>query len=357
LKKYLLIILISINLLGYGQTKNVLFIGNSYTFYNDMPLLVANMASAAGATLNWQSSAFPGYTLQQHSTNPTTLGLIQTGNWDYVVLQEFSQYPSEPLSTVELFVYPYARFLHQYVNSYNSNARTMFYMTWGRKNGDVDRCPTLPAVCTYIGMDDLTRDRYMFMAMDNQAEVSPVGAVWRNIRQNYPSIELYNTDGSHPSEAGSYAAACCFYAAIFRKDPALLTYNYTLTPADADNIRKAAKAVVFNNLSTWYIGAYDVPDTQAPTIPTGLTSSNVQQTSLTLSWTAATDNIGVAGYYVYQNGVQVSFVSSRSVVITGLSAATSYAFTVKARDAAGNISPASAVLNPPPLIQKHQQHQ
>jgi chitodextrinase len=346
MKRIVTLLLILSCHLAFGQTKNVLFIGNSYTFFNEMPSIVANLASSGGATLNWQSSAEPGYTLQQHAAaNSTAIGLIKTGGWDYVILQEFSQYPSEPLSVVEAEVFPYASYLHSLVNSYNSNARTMFYMTWGRKNGDAERCARLPEVCTYEGMDDLTRQRYMIMAMDNQAEVSPVGPVWRYIRQNYPSIELYNADGHHPSEAGSYAAACCFYAVIFRKDPSLLTYNYTLTPADAANIRNAAKVVAFNNLSNWYIGAYDIPDTQAPTTPTGLYASNVQQTSLTLNWTAATDNVGIAAYIVYQNGVQVSNGRTTSANITGLSPLTTYTFTVRARDASGNISPASTALN------------
>gem|GEM_PF-1309147 len=344
MKRALTLLLIFFYLFGNSQTRRVLFIGNSYTFYNDMPQIVANLASSGGATLIWQSSALPGYTLQQHSSNSTTLGLIQQGGWDYVILQEFSQYPSEPLSTVEVYVYPYARNLHSQVNSYNTNARTMFYMTWGRRDGDADRCARLPEVCTYIGMDDLTRERYMYMAIDNQAEVSPVGAVWRNIRQNFPAIELYNIDGSHPSEAGSYAAACAFYAAIFRKDPSLLTYNYTLSATDAANIRNAAKAVVYNNLATWYVGAYDVPDTQAPTAPTGLNATSVQQSSLTLNWTASTDNVGISGYTVYMNGVQVSTGRLTTASITGLSAATAYTFTVRARDGAGNLSPLSASL-------------
>ena len=240
-----------------GESKNVLFVGNSYTLNNNLPQITAYIASSRGDQLNFSTSAIDSYTLQLHSTNSTTLGLIRQGGWDFVVLQEFSQYPSEPLSWVETNVYPYASYLNNEIYSYNSGAETMFYMTWGRRDGDDGRCSRLPEVCTYIGMDDLTRERYMSMADNNQAVVSPVGAVWRYIRENYPAIELYSADGSHPSPAGSYAAACCFYTAIFRKDPALITYNYTLDPADAAKIRNAARVVVYNNLLTWYIGTYD----------------------------------------------------------------------------------------------------
>ncbi len=86
-------------------------------------------------------------------------------------------------------------------------------------------------------------------------------------------------------------------------------------------------------------------DTLAPSKPAGLTSSNITSTSFTLSWTASTDNIGVTGYDVFQNNTLVTSVSATSAIITGLSPAASYSMTVKAKDAAGNISATSSVLN------------
>jgi endonuclease I/chitodextrinase len=87
------------------------------------------------------------------------------------------------------------------------------------------------------------------------------------------------------------------------------------------------------------------PDTTAPSVPTSLSSASIATTSFTLSWTASTDNVGVSGYDVYQDGVLKTSVSGTSASITGLTASTTYAFTVKAKDAAGNISSASSVLN------------
>jgi len=94
--------------------------------------------------------------------------------------------------------------------------------------------------------------RYMMMAQDNNAEVSPVGAVWHYLRLNAPGIELYSADESHPSPAGSYAAACTFYTSMFRKSPVNITYDYTLSASDAAIIRNAVKAVVFDSLTHWY---------------------------------------------------------------------------------------------------------
>jgi chitodextrinase/C1A family cysteine protease len=87
------------------------------------------------------------------------------------------------------------------------------------------------------------------------------------------------------------------------------------------------------------------PDTQAPTAPTNLASSNVTSSSATLTWTASTDNVGVTGYSVYQNGALLGTTTSTSYNVSGLTAATTYSFYITARDAAGNVSAASATLN------------
>ena len=100
--------------------------------------------------------------------------------------------------------------------SIQCNRPNSFLPDWGRKNGDVSRCDKWPLVCTYKGMDSLLQINYTMMAKRYNSILSPVGSVWKYIRENYPSIELYNSDESHPSEAGSYAAACCFYTLFYK---------------------------------------------------------------------------------------------------------------------------------------------
>jgi hypothetical protein len=203
----------------------------------------------------FDSNAPGGYTFALHATTAGTIDNIALGTWDYVVLQEQSQLPSFPIDQVEAEVFPYAHELDSMILAANPCTETMFYMTWGRKNGDALNCASWPPVCTYSGMDSLLHERYMMMGADNEAEVSPVGAVWHYLRTYEPAIELYAADESHPSLAGSYAAACTFYAAIFRKDPEAITYDPGLG-ANAAVIRGAAKAIVYDSLSNWYIGAY-----------------------------------------------------------------------------------------------------
>ncbi len=273
-------IFILLSFITHGQTKRVLFLGNSYTYVNNLPQLIADVAASNGDSLIHDSNTPGGYTLQGHSTNTTSLNKIMQGNWDFVIMQEQSQRPSFPLSQVQSDVFPYAQYLDSVINANNTCVETMFYMTWGRKNGDSGNCLSWPPVCTYSGMDSLLRLRYMMMADMNDAVVSPVGSVWRYIRNHYPNIDLYSPDESHPSAAGSYAAACSFYAAIFRKDPTQITFDFSLNATDAANIRTAAKEVVIDSLAQWFISTYD------------LTSafSNVNQSGLTYQFTNMSQN-------------------------------------------------------------------
>src|SRR5437899_10217713 len=102
------------------------------------------------------------------------------------------------------------------------------------------------------------------------------------------------------------------------------------------------------------VGATPSADATPPSMPTGLTAAAAGSTGANLSWSASTDNVAVTGYIVRRNGVQVATPATTSFADTGLSAATTYSYTVAARDAAGNISPDSTSVSttadtaPPP---------
>tara|TARA_R110002049_G_scaffold216255_1_gene387781 strand:+ start:699 stop:1958 length:1260 start_codon:yes stop_codon:yes gene_type:complete len=260
MRRILFLLLLTYSFTGISQSlaKRVLFLGNSYTNRNNLPNLFVNVALSTGDTIIVDSNTPGGYTLQGHSTNQTSLLKIAQGSWDYVVLQEQSQRPSFPDSQVRADVYPYAKRLDSLIQLANPCSETVFYMTWGRKNGDASNCGFFPPLCTYQGMDSLLNLRYRYMADTNEAIVSPVGAVWNYIRTTYPNIELYTADESHPSLAGSYAAACTFYASILRKDPTFITFNSTLSAVEANQIKNAAKLIVFDSLQDWNVGKYDV---------------------------------------------------------------------------------------------------
>lgn len=300
-----------------GQvTKNVLFIGNSYTGYNNMAAMVSTCATSAGDAINFDTHTPGGSTFLQHSSNSAVQEKIAQGNWDFVVLQEQSQLPSFPEAQVATQVYPYATQLDSTIRYHNPCAETIFYMTWGRKNGDASNCPTWPPVCTYEGMDSLLHLRYKLMAEMNEAIVAPVGAVWNYIRQNHPEIELFNADESHPSLAGSYVAACCFYTTIFRKNPQAITWNSSFSPQIANDIREAVRVVVFEQLENWFIGSYDpLAEFEINSINTPeYFFENTSINSTTFEWYVNDELVGVASNlsYTFQSSgeYEVSLISS-----------------------------------------------
>lgn len=239
---------------------SVLFVGNSYSSFNNLPNLISSIASIMGDVLIVDGSLIGGATLQNHSENNNTTNLIINGNWDFVVLQEQSQYPSFPLWQVEQDVFPYASQLSELVSEFNECANTVFFMTWGRENGDQSNCQSWPPVCTYEGMDDLLRERYMIMANDNNALVSPVGAVWRSLRDAGYDLDLYSSDGSHPSLTGSYVSAVCFYTTLFQKNPLDIPWvdDFGISEYNDMLIKETVKQVVYDNLYEWNIQSNDI---------------------------------------------------------------------------------------------------
>ena len=192
-------ILTLLPILGFTQTTKVLFIGNSYTGVNNLPQLTFEVAISTGDTLIIDSHTPGGQRLMDHAVSVQANAKIASSNWDYVVLQAQSQEPSWPIQQVQTEVFAYAKILCDTIRANNSCTRPVFYMTWGRENGDASNCANWPPVCTYTGMDSLLNERYQTMGADNDAYVSPVGAVWHYIRDTYPQIDLYAADGSHPS--------------------------------------------------------------------------------------------------------------------------------------------------------------
>ncbi len=300
-----------------GVSKKVLFLGNSYTGVNNLPQMVSDVAISVGDTLHFDSNTPGGHTLQGHATNAASRAKIAIGHWDFVVLQEQSQLPSFSASQVQLNVFPFARQLDSLINVLNPCAETVFYMTWGRKNGDASNCAAWPPVCTYAGMDSLLQLRYRMMADSNDAILSPVGAVWNYLRQQFPLLELYQADESHPSLAGTYAAACSFYAVLFRKDPMLITYHAGLSSNDALAIRSAVKTVVYDNLTHWNVGPFDPVANFGYTVSAGnqVTFNNLSSNSAEYFWDfgdgTASTSLNPVHHYASPGDYTVMLVAKR----------------------------------------------
>lgn len=237
-----------------AQSIDVLFVGNSYTYYNNLPQLISNIALSFGDTVNTESSTPGGASLFGHVNNATTLAKINQQPWDYVVLQDQSQKPSLSPTYVATNVYPYASQLVDAIQLNNSCTEPVFYMTWGRKNGDASNCAAYPPVCTYLGMQQRLRESYLEMGTTNSATVSPVGMAWKNYMELDSITDLYNADESHPSIYGSYLTACTFYATIFKKSPIGSTFiPNQIDPNTGYLMQEVAANTVLDSLSTWNV--------------------------------------------------------------------------------------------------------
>ena len=236
------------------QKKEVLFIGNSYTYVNDLPNLVKQIALSFGDTLIHDSSTPGGANFNGHSSSAQTLAKINQQQWDYVVLQAQSQEPSFSPSQVANDTYPYAEILVDSIHENSNCTEPLFFMTWGRKYGDQQNCQNYPPICTYQGMQQRLRESYLEMAFVDSASCAPVGMAWKKSIAIDSAINLYSSDNSHPSIYGSYLAACTFYASIFKKSALGSSYwPNTIDSATAYSLQQIGSSTVLDSLAVWNI--------------------------------------------------------------------------------------------------------
>lgn len=247
--KNILFFLLTILAMGASaqDSVSVLFIGNSYTNYNSLPSLVNDIAVSLGDEITFDSHTPGGTTFANHAVNATVHDKINDQPWDFVVLQAQSQEPSFSDAQVDANTLPYAMQLADSIYANNFCSEALFYMTWGRENGD----PQWGPISTFDGMNGRLRNAYMRFADSVDGAVAPVGSAWKHIRDTYPLINLYAGDGSHPSYAGSYLAACTFYASVFRKSPVGAPFIGSLDPITAEILQTAAATTVLDSLEQW----------------------------------------------------------------------------------------------------------
>ncbi len=235
---YIAFIMFPSLLLG-GETVNVLFIGNSYTYVNNLPEIFRLLSESGGKSVYTDSYTPGGYSFENHLRDSAALSKINLDIWNYVVLQEQSQIPTIDYLRYHS-MYPSGRALDSIIKSHN--AATVFYMTWGRRYGGQQCIDTScsPVFVDFFHMQDSLKSAYCKLAQMLNSMVAPVGEAFRKAKQINPDIDLWENDNSHPSLKGSYLAACIFYAKIFGQSPAGLSYTAGLPAEDALFLQNAA---------------------------------------------------------------------------------------------------------------------
>lgn len=180
---------------------NILFIGNSHTYFNYMPQMLWTLAASENPVLELgiDQCTGEGASLEWHWKNVTTRNTIAEKPWDYIVLQDRS---GGPLEEPESFK-KYAGLLDKEIRM--QGARTLLFLTWANQYRPYTQ-------------KELTH-AYRMTARMLQAGLAPVGLAWKAVRRMDPKIELYHRDGRHASPTGSYLTACVFYSVVFKTSP------------------------------------------------------------------------------------------------------------------------------------------
>ena len=196
-----------------GPTElRVLFIGNSYTYVNDLPGMLARIAATAGTppAIRTDSVVQGGATLSDHWANGVAQARIAEGTWTHVVLQGQSL---EALYPRDADFATYALQFGELV--IGAGARPTLYVTWARAAGD---SAYDPAYGQWVGPDELQdqiTDGYTDAARQLPGSIlACVGEAFRVTLRDHPEIVLHQSDNSHPTVAGTYLAAGTFYVAL-----------------------------------------------------------------------------------------------------------------------------------------------
>lgn len=218
--------------------QSLLFIGNSYTYVNDLPGMTVTVAKNAGLAWTQKSETVGGATLQAHIDQYGALPLIAKGGQTWVVLQGQSV---EPAASQAYFLSA-AKTLGGAVTA--AQAIPAFYQTWPRKVGDVlykDAWTGGSPAALFA----LLQEAYATATTQSGGVRVPAGDAWMDLLAKHPEVELYQPDGSHPSTAGTYLTACVFVGKLGGVDPTAITWAPAgVSATQAQWLRESAKAVL-----------------------------------------------------------------------------------------------------------------
>ena len=189
--------------------KSVLFIGNSYTYFWNLPQNVAAMSAENSKTLlKTKQSTAGGATLGQHwrgEKDLKTREILQKEKFDAVIIQDHSMRSIKHPDSLSLFGKKFGDLIKE------NGAQAFVYMTWSREWNPF--------------MQETITKEYIKLAQTINARVVPVGLAWEKARQLRPTINLYDADGSHPSALGTYLTACVFYGVLTGESPVGLSHR------------------------------------------------------------------------------------------------------------------------------------
>lgn len=195
--------------------RSALFIGNSHTFTNDLPGMLAQLAASSPDGLDFETAEVTqgGATLQSLYDQPQTLDVLQSRTWTYVVLQEQSTLPlTDPDA-----MWDAVRLFDDVIDT--NGSLTALFLLWARRD--------------FPWTQDQITDAYTTIGHEVGALVAPVGLAWEAALDQEPDIELHSADGSHPGPGGTYLSACVFLSTFYGIPT--LGLDHTFAPGLSDD--------------------------------------------------------------------------------------------------------------------------
>jgi len=191
------------------EKPRVLFIGNSHTYTNNVPAIVAALAEAAGEEpLVYSAAVVGGFSLEDHWNRPQTRAAISEGGWNVVVLQQGASASTEGRGILLEYAQRFSEEIRQ------AGARPALYMPWPSADRRMD----------FTG----SRESYAAAAQAVDGMFFPAGEGWSAAWRRDPTLEFYSFDSLHATPAGSYLAALVIYQQLYNRSPVGLPSQLTL---------------------------------------------------------------------------------------------------------------------------------
>ena len=188
------------------ENQKILFVGNSFTFYWNLPSVVESMAKERGIPLNIYQSTAGSATLKDHWNSERSLltrSLIDNESFSIVILQDYSSNPLLKQKESREYFNRFIKLLH------SKQSEVIIYGTW-----------MFPAINQkkYEGSDPIQYS-LKSIAEKTNSRMAPVGTAFRLFQKAHPSIPVFTSDNKHPSAVGTYLAACVFFKMITGESP------------------------------------------------------------------------------------------------------------------------------------------
>ena len=222
------------------ETSRVLLVGNSLTYFNDLPAMVQGLATSGGLDWDVHSVTIGGASLDDHIQDGTAVRMLANEQWDYVVLQQGPSTLPDSRTNLRMGVASFRPLIEQ------AGGRVALYEVWPDSTWSADR---------FVSDFDRVRDSYALAARDVGGLFLPAGEAWRTAWASHPTFKFYGPDEFHPSPEGSYLAALTIVGALSGKSVVGLATRLTsatrqvlvdVHPGDALQLQQAADRAVKN---------------------------------------------------------------------------------------------------------------